>query len=60
MAAPARTAAYPARRFALRNATREALWAYLFLLPNLLLICLFTAFPVLAGFGLSFARWDLL
>jgi multiple sugar transport system permease protein len=29
-------------------------------MPNLLLILIFTAFPVLAGFGLSFTRWDLL
>lgn len=42
------------------GAAREALWAYVFLMPNLALILIFTAFPVLAGFGLSFARWDLL
>jgi multiple sugar transport system permease protein len=44
----------------LSGATREALWAYVFLMPNLVLILIFTAFPVLAGFGLSFTRWDLL
>jgi multiple sugar transport system permease protein len=49
-----------ARRRAMSSTTREAIWAYIFLLPNLVLIAIFTAFPVLAGFGLSFARWDLL
>lgn len=50
----------PARRKALSNATQEALWAYLFLAPSALLVLCFTAFPVLAGFGLSFTQWDLL
>ena len=49
-----------ARRRPLSSSSVEAIWAYVFLMPNLLLILAFTAFPVVAGFGLSFARWDLL
>jgi multiple sugar transport system permease protein len=48
------------RRRHLSSGSVEAIWAYVFLLPNFLLILVFTAFPVVAGFGLSFTRWDLL
>ncbi len=57
-ATPARVT--PRRGRVLRNETREALWAYLFLLPNVALVCVFTIFPVVAAFFLSFTRWDLL
>jgi len=53
--------AAPQRRPWLRSNTgREALWAYLFLVPNLTLFLVFTLFPVLAGFGVSLLKWDLL
>lgn len=44
----------------LKSSTKEALWAYLFLLPNFLGFVLFTFFPVLASFILSFVEWDIL
>lgn len=37
----------------------EARWAYLFLLPNLLLFALFTIYPVLASFFYSLNKWTL-
>ena len=53
--------AAPQRRTWLRsNAGREALWAYLFLVPNASLFLVFTLFPVLASFGISLLKWDLL
>lgn len=55
------TSTLPHRRPWLRtNAGREALWAYLFLVPNVLLFLTFTLFPILAGLAISFTRWDLL
>jgi len=39
---------------------REALWGYLFILPNFLLILVFTLFPVLFAFGVSLTDWSLL
>ena len=41
-------------------ARRRALMGYLFLLPTLLGIVLFTAGPVLASFGLSFFQWNVI
>lgn len=41
------------------NRRRVTSAAFLFLLPNLLGFVLFTSFPVLASFFLSFFRWDL-
>lgn len=41
-------------------ARREALDAYLFLLPNLLWLLAFTTFPIVASFLLSFTSWDLI
>lgn len=35
-------------------------WALLLLLPSLLGVGIFTAIPVLASFGLSFAQWNML
>lgn len=37
----------------------EAGWAYIFLLPNLLLFSLFTVYPVLASFFYSLNKWTL-
>jgi len=37
----------------------EAKWAYLFLLPNLLLFLAFTIYPVFASFFYSLNRWNL-
>jgi multiple sugar transport system permease protein len=39
---------------------REALWGYLFLLPNILGFLAFSIFPLLFAIGLSFTRWDLI
>jgi len=38
---------------------QEAKWAYLFLLPNLLLFLAFTIYPVFASFYYSLNEWDL-
>jgi multiple sugar transport system permease protein len=38
----------------------ESLWALFFLGPNLLLFLVFTAFPILYGFALSFVHWNVL
>ena len=39
-------------------ARRRALMGYLFVLPTILGILIFTAGPVLASFGLSFFKWN--
>jgi multiple sugar transport system permease protein len=41
-------------------ARRKALLGYLFILPTILAILLFTAGPVIASFGLSFFRWNVI
>ena len=41
-------------------ARRKALMGYLFVLPTILGILIFTAGPVLASFGLSFYKWNVL
>ncbi|NUQ70262.1 MAG: sugar ABC transporter permease [Chthonomonadales bacterium] len=43
----------------MRDSRREALTAYLFLLPNFVGFVVFTAGPVLASLYLAFTRWDL-
>lgn len=39
---------------------RKAMMGYLFVLPTVLSIFIFTAGPVLASFGLSFYKWDII
>jgi multiple sugar transport system permease protein len=39
---------------------REALWGYLFLLPNILGFLAFNLFPLMFAIGMSFTRWDLI
>lgn len=39
---------------------RKAIMGYLFVLPTVLSIFIFTAGPVLASFGLSFYKWDII
>ena len=39
---------------------REAAWAYVFLLPNIVGFLVFTALAVVAAFGLALTEWDLL
>ena len=39
---------------------REAAWAYVFLLPNIVGFLIFTALAVVAAFGLALTEWDLL
>jgi multiple sugar transport system permease protein len=41
-------------------ARRRALLGYLFILPTMLSILLFTAGPVIASFGLSFFQWNVI
>lgn len=41
-------------------ARREAVWGYLFLLPNIIGFLIFTALAVVAAFFLSLTEWDLL
>jgi multiple sugar transport system permease protein len=41
-------------------ARRRALLGYLFILPTILAIALFTAGPVIASFGLSFFQWNVI
>ena len=53
----ARPTTRPAAR---RRIPRDWLWALLFLGPNLLLFLLFTFFPILFGFGVSFFRWTII
>lgn len=41
-------------------ARREAIWGYLFLLPNIIGFLIFTALAVVVAFSLSLTEWDLL
>jgi multiple sugar transport system permease protein len=41
-------------------ARREAVWGYLFLLPNIIGFLVFTALAVVVALGLSLTEWDLL
>jgi multiple sugar transport system permease protein len=43
-----------------RRARREALWALLFLGPNLVLFLVFTALPILFGLVVSFLHWNVI
>jgi len=45
------------RLFESRMARDEALWAYVFLLPNLVLFTAFTVYPVFASFYYSLTEW---
>jgi multiple sugar transport system permease protein len=50
-------AARPASR---RSMSRDGLWVLVFLGPNLVLFLVFTAFPVVFGFFLSFSHWNVI
>jgi len=43
----------------IKNKTKEAITAYLFLAPNLIGFMIFTSIPVIASLALSFMKWDL-
>jgi multiple sugar transport system permease protein len=49
----------PASRWA-RLKHSDAFWAFLLLLPNFVLVFLFTFAPTLAGLVLSFTKWDII
>ncbi len=49
----------PRRSFFRSLRWQEAKWAYIFLLPNLVLFLSFTVYPVFASFYYSLNRWDL-
>ena len=53
-------AAAAALKPARRPVNRDWLWALFFLGPNLVLFLVFTAFPILFGFGVSFFNWNIL
>ena len=44
----------------LKGSTKEAIAAYLFLIPNFLGFLAFTSIPVVVSFALGFVKWDLL
>jgi multiple sugar transport system permease protein len=50
----------PTRRPRLRQRTREAIEGYLFIAPAVIGFLLFTLFPMLASFALSFTEYNLL
>lgn len=56
------TAAVPVATAAARRSRtlRQVGWALLFLGPNLTLFLIFTAFPILFGFGISFFEWNII
>src|SRR5262249_14992860 len=58
---PAQTARPPPRRPAGPRsiATQEGIWAYLFLLPALLGLIVFTAGPLLVALGLSLTKYEI-
>ncbi|NLF01604.1 MAG: sugar ABC transporter permease [Anaerolineales bacterium] len=45
------------RVFESKMQRNEAMWAYIFLLPNLLLFLAFTIYPIFASFYYSLTRW---
>src|SRR5947209_15230685 len=53
-------AARPARRPFWTLGRREAIWGYLFLLPNIVGFLAFTAFAVIVAFVLALSDWDML
>jgi len=55
----AERAAAPARSFWTLG-RREAVWGYLFLLPNIVGFLVFTGLAVVTAFGLALTEWDLL
>ncbi|GAP12858.1 ABC-type sugar transport system, permease component [Longilinea arvoryzae] len=42
------------------NKIREALWGYLFITPNFLIVLIFTIFPVFFSFYMSMTDWNIL
>ncbi len=48
------------RRFRLRYQTRIALWGFVFALPAVLYLLVFSIFPMLQALLLSFTRYDLI
>ena len=55
----ARLAGPPRRSFFHTLAWQEAKWAYVFLLPNVLLFLTFTIYPVFASFYYSLNEWNI-
>lgn len=49
-----------ARRGRLRDRLRKALPAYLFILPGMALFIVWTLYPLIQSFGMSFAEWNLI
>jgi multiple sugar transport system permease protein len=53
-------ASFPGRNGLAGGFGYQAKWAYIFMLPTLLLFVIFTIVPIVAAFLLSFQRWDVL
>jgi multiple sugar transport system permease protein len=43
-----------------KNKIREALWGYLFITPNFIVVLIFTIFPVFFSFYMSMTDWNIL
>ena len=43
-----------------KNRIREAIWGYLFITPNFLIVLVFTIFPVFFSFYMSMTDWNIL
>ncbi|MDC3417524.1 carbohydrate ABC transporter permease [Aquibacillus salsiterrae] len=41
-----------------KRAHQEAIWAYLFIAPTVIGLCIFYMFPAVASFALSFTKWN--
>ncbi len=54
------SSAVPRPKARLRESTRQAWWALVFLAPSLVIILLFKLIPVLVGLGVSFTSWSVL
>jgi multiple sugar transport system permease protein len=50
----------PRTSFSKRNRVREAIWGYLFIAPNFLIILLFTVIPVFFSLYISLTDWNIL
>lgn len=39
-------------------ARKEKMWSYLFILPQFVMLCMFTLYPIIMSYVYSFFRWD--
>lgn len=50
----------PGRRAPLKNSSREALWGYLFIAPNLIATVVFLFIPIVFSLAISMSKWDMI